>query len=69
LLFQTQRLLERVGVAGVAMSIDAGWYMFAAAALAGTGAAERLSKSGAWIDRVLGVTLIAVAAYLLLGGS
>jgi len=57
---------ERAGVAALAMGIDACWYMFAAAALAGTGAAAWLAGNGLWVDRGLGVLLIAVALALLL---
>jgi threonine/homoserine/homoserine lactone efflux protein len=59
-------LAERTGVAGLAMVIDAGWYVFAAIVLAGTGAAAWLGRNGAWVDRGLGVLLLAVAAALLL---
>lgn len=59
-------LLERAGVAGLAMGIDAGWYMFAAVVLAGTGAAGWLANHGTWVDRGLGVLLIAVAGWLVL---
>jgi threonine/homoserine/homoserine lactone efflux protein len=56
--------LDRAGVAGLAMFIDAFWYMFAALALATTGAADWLRDRGLWVDRVLGVLLIAVGLYL-----
>ena len=59
---------ERVGVASLAMVIDGAWYVLAAAVLAGTGAAAWLKHKGAWVDRGLGVVLIAVAAWLLVGG-
>lgn len=58
-------LVERAGVAALAMGIDACWYMLAAAALAGTGAADWLAGNGLWVDRGLGVLLIAVAIVLL----
>lgn len=58
--------VERAGVAALAMGIDAGWYMFAAVVLAGTGAAGWLAQNGLWVDRALGVLLIAVALLLLL---
>lgn len=58
---------ERAGVAALAMAIDAAWYMFAAAVLATTGAASWLSGQGKLVDRTLGLLLIAVAAWLLLG--
>lgn len=58
---------ERAGVAALAMAIDAGWYMLAAAVLAGTGGAAWLARNGAWMDRALGVVLVAVAGFLLFG--
>ena len=57
-------VLERAGVAMLAMGIDAGWYMFVAALLAGSGAAAWLSRNGLWLDRVLALILIGVATYL-----
>ena len=58
-------LVERAGVAALAMGIDACWYMLAASVLAGTGAADWLAGNGLWVDRGLGVLLIAVAIVLL----
>lgn len=55
---------DRAGVAGLAMFIDAFWYMFAALALATTGAADWLRDHGLWVDRVLGALLITVGLYL-----
>ena len=60
-------VLERAGVAALAMGIDAGWYMFAAAILAGTGAAHWLSRNGIWVDRTLAAVLMAAAAFLVFG--
>lgn len=57
---------ERAGVATLAMGIDAGWYMFVAALLAGTGAAGWLSRTGLWMDRLLAVVLLGAAALLIL---
>lgn len=57
---------DRAGVAGLAMVIDGGWYMFAAILLATTGAADWLASKGIWVDRVLGTILFAVAGWLLL---
>ncbi len=59
---------ERAGVAAMASAIDASWYCFAAAVLAGTGAAERLRAHATGMDRGLGLLLIAVALGLLWGG-
>lgn len=56
---------ERAGVAAMASAIDASWYCFAAAVLAGTGAADRLRRHAGAMDRGLGVLLIAVAIGLL----
>jgi len=58
--------MDRAGVAGLAMVIDGGWYVFAAILLATTGAAEWLASKGVWVDRVLGSILFAVAVWLLL---
>jgi threonine/homoserine/homoserine lactone efflux protein len=58
--------LERAGVAGLALVIDTGWYVFAAVALVRTGAAGWLRAHGQWLDRVLGLLLIAIGAWLVL---
>ena len=58
--------LDRIGVAGLAMMIDGCWYAFAAATLESTGAASWLARQGVWVDRALGVTLFAVAGWLIL---
>jgi len=57
---------ERAGVAFLAMGIDAGWYVFAALLLAGSGAAEVLARNRVLADRVLAVLLIGVAVFLIL---
>ncbi|MEE2830238.1 MAG: LysE family transporter, partial [Myxococcota bacterium] len=62
-------LLERGGVATLAMVIDASWYMFAALLLAGSGAASWLARNGVWVDRLLAVLLLSVAGWLLLFGG
>lgn len=59
--------LERTGVAGLAMVIDAAWYVLAAVGLATTGAADWLAARGLWVDRVLGAVLLGVGAFLLVG--
>ncbi len=56
--------LDRAGVAGLAMCIDAGWYVFAALMLATTGAAEWLADRGVWVDRLLGVLLVGLGGWL-----
>ncbi len=55
---------DRAGVAGVAMLIDAGWYVFAAVALATSGAAGWLASKGVWIDRTLGVLLVGLGTWM-----
>jgi threonine/homoserine/homoserine lactone efflux protein len=57
---------ERAGVAFLAMGIDAGWYVFAALLLAGSGAAEILARNQLLADRVLAALLVLVAVFLLL---
>jgi threonine/homoserine/homoserine lactone efflux protein len=56
--------LDRAGVAGLAMCIDAGWYVFAALVLATTGAAEWLADRGVWVDRLLGGLLLTLGVWL-----
>ena len=56
--------LELVGVAGLAMGIDAAWYVFAALMLVTTGAADWLADRRLWMDRILGVVLLGVGAFL-----
>ena len=58
---------ERAGVAGMAMCIDALWYMFAAVMLAGSGAAAWMRRNGIWVDRALAALLFGVAVWLLSG--
>jgi len=57
---------ERVGVAILAMGIDAGWYVFAALLLAGSGAADLLTRNRVAADRTLAVLLAVVALFLIL---
>ena len=57
-------MLERVGVAGLALMIDGCWYVFVAMMLVQTGAVAWLSKQGLWVDRGLGVLLITVGVWL-----
>ena len=57
--------LDRAGVAALAMFIDAGWYVFAALVLATTGAAEWLAARGIWVDRLLGLLLVGLGAWLI----
>jgi threonine/homoserine/homoserine lactone efflux protein len=56
---------ERAGVALLAMGIDAGWYVFAALLLAGSGAAEALARNRILVDRSLAILLVVVAVFLL----
>ncbi len=56
--------LELVCVAGLAMGIDAAWYVFAALMLVTTGAADWLAARGVWLDRILGGVLLAVGIFL-----
>jgi threonine/homoserine/homoserine lactone efflux protein len=62
-------LVERAGVAGLAMGIDAAWYVFVALLLAGTGAAAWLGRNGLWVDRILASLLFGVAVYLVAFGG
>ena len=62
-------VLERTGVAALAMGIDATWYVFAALLLAGTGAAGWLGRNGVWVDRVLAALLFGVAGVLVVVGG
>ena len=59
-------MLERVGVAGLALLIDGCWYVFVAMMLVKTGAVDWLSKQGAWVDRGLGVLLAGIGLWLFL---
>ena len=58
-------LPERVGVATLALVIDAVWYVVVALVLAGTGAVELLRRNGRTMDRVFGVVLLGLAVWLL----
>jgi threonine/homoserine/homoserine lactone efflux protein len=57
--------LTRVGVAALAMTIDAGWYTLVAVALAGSGAADWLKTQGRRIDMGMGLLFIGVALVVL----
>ncbi len=59
--------MERTGVAGLALTIDACWYVFVAMMLVQTGAVEWLAKQGQWVDRSLGLLLIFVGLWLWIG--
>lgn len=58
--------LERVGVATVAMVIDAGWYTFAVLMLSREGPAMWLELNRLAVDRLLGLILIAAGVALFL---
>ncbi len=58
--------IERVGVAIVAMVIDAGWYTFAALLLSRPGPARWLELHRGSVERLLGLILIAAGLALLL---
>lgn len=65
-------LLERSGVATLAMTIDALWYVIVAAALAGTGAIDLMRRNGRAMDRLFGLVLLGLGGWLLVqsfGGS
>jgi threonine/homoserine/homoserine lactone efflux protein len=62
-------IAERTGVAFLAMGIDAGWYVFAALMLAGSGAADWLGRNGTWVDRTLALMLAGVALFLIFAHS
>jgi threonine/homoserine/homoserine lactone efflux protein len=59
---------DRAGVAGLAMVIDAVWYVFAALLLATTGASSWLADQGMWVDRLFGLLLVGIAAFLIWPG-
>lgn len=56
---------ERCGVAALAMTIDAVWYVIVAAALAGTGAIRWLRHHGLALDRVFGLVLLSLGVWVL----
>lgn len=65
-------LLERSGVATLAMAIDAVWYVIVAVVLAGTGAVDLVRRHGRAMDRVFGLVLVGLGGWLLvqaLGGA
>lgn len=59
--------LDRTGVALLAMSIDAVWYVLVALLLVTTGAAAWLEARGRGVELVLGTLLVAVGGFLVLG--
>ncbi len=59
--------VARIGVAGLALAIDACWYVFVAMMLVQTGAVDWLEKQGQWVDRLLGALLISVGCWLWIG--
>jgi threonine/homoserine/homoserine lactone efflux protein len=59
--------LDRAGVAGLAMVIDAAWYVLAALMLVTTGAADWLAERGEWVDRGLGILLLGIGGFLVVG--
>ena len=56
---------ERAGVAALAMTVDAVWYVLVAAALAGTGAIRWLRRNGRAVDRTFGFVLLSLGAWVL----
>lgn len=58
-------LAERAGVAVLAMAIDGGWYVFAAAALAASGATRTLARFGVWLDRLFGALIAGLGVAML----
>lgn len=58
-------LLERSGVATLAMVIDTVWYMIVAVVLARTGAVAAIRRNGRAMDRVFGVVLLSLGAWML----
>ncbi|MEM7155492.1 MAG: LysE family translocator [Myxococcota bacterium] len=54
-------MVERAGVAAMAMGIDIAWFVFVAVVVAGSGAVGSLRRHAATVDRVLGLLLIALA--------
>lgn len=58
-------LVERAGVAALAMAIDGGWYVFAAAVLGAEGVSKRLARCGVWLDRLFGALIAGLGVWLL----
>ena len=58
-------LVERCGVAALAMTIDAVWYVIVAIALAGTGAIGWLHRNGRVVDRAFGFVLVGLGVWVL----
>jgi len=59
-------LTTRVSVALLAMAIDAGWYVFAATALAGSGADRWLADRGRALSLTTGLLLIGIGLAVLI---
>lgn len=62
-------LLERSGVATLAMVIDTVWYVIVAVVLARTGAVAAIRRNGRAMDRVFGVVLVSLGAWMLVRAS
>ncbi len=60
--------LDRAGVAVLAMAIDTAWYVTVALLLVATGAADWLAVHGRGVELVLGVLLLGIGGFLVLGG-
>ncbi len=56
---------ERAGVAVLAMSIDGGWYVFAAAVLGAEGVSKQLARCGVWLDRLFGALIAGLGVWML----
>lgn len=56
---------ERAGVAVLAMSIDGGWYVFAAAVLGAEGVTKQLARCGVWLDRLFGALIAGLGVWML----
>lgn len=55
---------ERVGMAVMAGAIDLCWYCLVAVVLSATGLAARIARHGQTLDRVMGVLLLGLAAWM-----
>ena len=59
-------LVARSGVAALAMTIDAGWYVLVALLLAASGAASKLAEHGRILDTIFGLLLVGLGVWLLI---